>query len=142
MDEQEIHWLFGWHRGRFWLRSWLQVDPIFLHTSATNPTQHMTSMGQVTSKQPLIIIIRVKQEMMAWVSRKSIGFLDGIVEDFGSEVGHQVDPIFLIHVSATNSTQHDLHGPGDIQTTIDHHHHLDASRDDGMDEQEIHWLFG
>jgi hypothetical protein len=47
----------------------------------------MTSMGQMTSKQPLIIIIWMHQEMMAWVSRKSIGFLDGIVEDFGSENG-------------------------------------------------------
>jgi hypothetical protein len=82
MAEQEIHWLFGWHRGRFWLRSWPQVDPIFLHVSATNPTRSMTSMGQVTSKQPLIIIIWMHQEMMAWMSRKSIDFLDASAIEF------------------------------------------------------------
>jgi hypothetical protein len=30
-----------------------------------------------------------------------------------------------------------VHGPDDPQTTIDYHH-LDLSRDDGMDEQEIY----
>jgi hypothetical protein len=61
---------------------------LFMHQPQIQPS--MTSMGQMTSKQPLIIIIWMHQEMMAWMSRKSIGFLDGIVEDFGSEVGHQV----------------------------------------------------
>jgi hypothetical protein len=45
---------------------------------------------------------------------------------------------FRSHLTATNPNQHDLHGPDESQTTIDYHH-LDVSRDDGMDEQEIHW---
>jgi hypothetical protein len=71
-------------------RSRLTKFSFTLHKSATNPTQHMTSMGQMTSTEPLIIIIWMHQEMMAWMSRKSIGFLDGIVEDFGSEVGRSI----------------------------------------------------
>jgi hypothetical protein len=69
-------------------------------------------MVQMTSKQPLIIIIWMHQEMMAWMSRKSIGFLDGIVEDFGSEVGRSrlTQFSFTLHKSATNPTQHDLYG--------------------------------
>jgi hypothetical protein len=46
----------------------------------------------------------------------------------------------LYHISATNPTQHDLHQPYEPQTTINYHH-LNISRDDGMDEQEIRWLF-
>jgi hypothetical protein len=33
-----------------------------------------------------------------------------------------------------------VHGPDDPQTIIDYHH-LDLSRDDGMDEQEIYLSF-
>jgi hypothetical protein len=40
--------------------------------------------------------------------------------------------------SQPQPNQHDLHGPDESQTTIDYHH-LDESRDDGVDEQEIHW---
>jgi hypothetical protein len=80
-----------------------------------NPT--MTSMGQMTSKQPLIIIIWMHQEMMTWMNRKSIGFLDGL-RTILAEVG-QVDPIFP-DISATNRIQHDLHESDDIQTTIDY----------------------
>jgi hypothetical protein len=35
----------------------------------------MTSTGQMSLKQPSIIIIWMYQEMMEWMSRKSIGFL-------------------------------------------------------------------
>jgi hypothetical protein len=47
----------------------------------------MTSMGQMMPKQPLIIIIWTHQEMMAWMSRKSIGILDVLMQDFGSKLG-------------------------------------------------------
>jgi hypothetical protein len=35
----------------------------------------------------------------------------------------------------------DSHGPDDQPKTIDYHH-LDMSRDDGMDENGIDWLYG
>jgi hypothetical protein len=38
-------------------------------------------------------------------------------------------------------TQHDSHGPDDVANTIDYHH-LDMSRDDGMDEHGNDWLYG
>jgi hypothetical protein len=41
-----------------------------------------------------------------------------------------------------NSAQHDLHGPDDESQTTINYHHLHVSSNDGMDEQEIHWLFG
>jgi hypothetical protein len=56
---------------------------------------------------------------------------------FGSEVGRLIDEAIFGQTPATNPTPHDLHGPDDSQTTIDYHH-LDLSRDDGMDEQEIY----
>jgi hypothetical protein len=102
--------------------------------------QHsMTSMDQMMPKQPLIIIIWTHQEMMAWMSRKSIGILDVLMQDFGSKLG-KLHADFASQPIA-NPTQHDLHGPDDAQTTIDYHH-LDPSRDDAVDEQEIHWHFG
>jgi hypothetical protein len=58
------------------------------------------------------------------------------MDDFGSKVGW-LEPIFVL-ISATNPNQHDHHGPDESQKTIDYHR-LDVSRDDGMDEQEIHW---
>jgi hypothetical protein len=61
-------------------------------------------------------------------------------EGFWLEVG-QTAGRFCLTATIANPTQHDLHGPDDAQTTIDDHH-LDPSRDDGMDEQEIHWHFG
>ena len=60
------------------------------------------------------------------------------MEHFGSEVGRL--EAFFDQTPATNPTHHDLHGPDDPQTTIDYHH-LDLSRDDGMDEQEIYLSF-
>jgi hypothetical protein len=47
----------------------------------------------------------------------------------------------FLHTLTTNLTQHDLHGPDDSTKTI-HYHHLDMSRDDGMDEHGIDWLYG
>jgi hypothetical protein len=48
----------------------------------------MTSMGQMMPKQHLIIIIWTHQEMMAWMSRKSIGILDVLMQDFGLKLGN------------------------------------------------------
>jgi hypothetical protein len=45
-------------------------------------------------------------------------------------------------VPTTNLTQHNPHGPDDNPKTIDYHKHLDKSRDDGMDEHGIDWLYG
>jgi hypothetical protein len=45
------------------------------------------------------------------------------------------------HTLSKNPTKHDSHGPDDHPKTIDYHH-LDMSRDDGMDEHEIDWLCG
>jgi hypothetical protein len=97
-------------------------------------------MDQITPKQPLIIIIWTHQEMIARMSRKSIGILDVLMQDFGSEVG-KTGQILLHCRNRKSNPASDLHGPDDAQTTIDHHH-LDPSRDNGMDEQEIHWYFG
>jgi hypothetical protein len=46
-------------------------------------------------------------------------------------------------LSSTNHylTQQDPHGLDDHLNTI-HYHHLDMSRDDGMDEHGIDWLLG
>jgi hypothetical protein len=46
----------------------------------------MTSTVQMMTKQPLIVIIWIYQEMMVWMSRKSICSLHSRMEDFGSEV--------------------------------------------------------
>jgi hypothetical protein len=96
-------------------------------------------MDQMMPKQHLIIIIWTHQVMMAWMSRKSIGILDVLMQDSGLKLGKLGR--FCFTAAITNPTQHDLHGPDDAKTTIDYHH-LDPSRDDGMDEQEIHWHFG
>jgi hypothetical protein len=44
-------------------------------------------------------------------------------------------------VLTTNLTQHDVHGPDDSPKII-RYHHLDMSRDDGMDEHGIDWIYG
>jgi hypothetical protein len=85
MDEQEIHWHFGCPDAGFWLEVG-QTRQILLHCQS--PIQHsMTSMDQMMPNQPLIIIIWTHQEMMAWMSRKSIGILDVLMQDFGSKLG-------------------------------------------------------
>jgi hypothetical protein len=72
-------------------------------------------MGQMMPKQHLIIIIWIHQEMMEWMSRKSIGILDVLMQDFGSKLGKlQAD---FASLPIANPTQHDLHGPDDAQTT-------------------------
>jgi hypothetical protein len=55
----------------------------------------MTSMGQMMPKQPLIIIIWTHQEMMAWMSRKSICILDVLMQDFHSKLGKLYRQILL-----------------------------------------------
>jgi hypothetical protein len=42
------------------------------------------------------------------------------------------EPTDFFHALITNLTQHDSHGPDDQPKTIDYHH-LDMSRDDGME---------
>jgi hypothetical protein len=96
-------------------------------------------MGQMTSPKPLIIIIWTCQEMMVWMSMELIGLVDVIWWDCGSQVG-QITADFC-HAPTTNLTQHDPHGPDDLPKPIDYHH-LDMSRDDGMDEHGIDWFSG
>jgi hypothetical protein len=48
--------------------------------------------------------------------------------------------LIFVKPSPQNLTQHDSHGPDDLPKTIDYHH-LDMSRNDGMDESGIDWLF-
>jgi hypothetical protein len=45
-------------------------------------------------------------------------------------------------VLTTNLNQHFSHGPDDSSKTIHYHHPPDMSRDDGMDEHGIAWLYG
>jgi hypothetical protein len=96
-------------------------------------------MGQMTSPKPLIIIIWTCQEMMVWMSMELIGLVDVIWWDCGLIVGQITDD--FCHTLTTNLTQHDPHGPDDLPKPIDYHH-LDMSRDDGMDEHGIDWFSG
>jgi hypothetical protein len=64
-------------------REWVDIEPNFDPTQDTDST-HRDSMDQMIPKQPLIIIIWIHQEMMAWMSRESIRFLYSLMEDFGS----------------------------------------------------------
>jgi hypothetical protein len=80
-------------------------------------------MGQMTSPKPLIII---KSITTGKVCKMTL-------------VG-QITADFCLALT-TNLTQHDPHGPDDLPKTIDYHH-LDMSRDDGMDEHGIDWLGG
>jgi hypothetical protein len=96
-------------------------------------------MGQMTNPKPLIIIIWTCQEMMAWMGMELIGSMDVILQDFGTKVG-QITAYFKSHPDHINLTQHYSHGPDDQPKTIDYHH-LDMSRDDGMDEHRIGWLY-
>jgi hypothetical protein len=86
MDEQEIYLCFhslvedfGSEVGMGGLRQFL-IKP----QPQIQPT--MTSTGQMMTNQPLIMIIWIYQEMMVWMSRKSICSLQSLMEDFGSEV--------------------------------------------------------
>jgi hypothetical protein len=40
-----------------------------------------------------------------------------------------------------NLTQHNRYWPDDLPKTIDYHH-PDMSRDDGMDEHGMDWIYG
>ena len=68
-----------------------------------------------------------------------IGSMDVIWQDYGSKVG-QTTANFC-KAPTTNLTQHDSHGPDDGPKTIDYHH-LGMSRDDGMDEHGMDWIYG
>jgi hypothetical protein len=63
----------------------------------------------------------------------------GADEDFGSEVGEM--QLIFFDISTANPTQHDRHGPDDPFRSINYHH-LNISRHDGMDEQDIGWRNG
>jgi hypothetical protein len=84
-------------------------------------------MGQMTTSKPLIIIIWVCQEMMAWMSMDMVG-LGQITAD-------------ICQAPTTNLTQPNPYGPDDHLKTIDYHH-LGMSRDDGMDEHGHGGLYG
>jgi nucleoside diphosphate kinase len=73
-------------------------------------------MGQMTTPNPLIIIIWTCQEMMTRMSMELIGSVDVIWWNFGSEVG-QIRADFC-QTLKTNLTQHDSHGPDDNHKTI------------------------
>jgi hypothetical protein len=60
-----------------------------------------------------------------------------LVADFGLKVG-QISAD-LCQTLTTNLTQYDSHGPDDHPKTIDYHH-LDMSRDDGMDRVDEHGI--
>jgi hypothetical protein len=49
--------------------------------------------------------------------------------------------VFLFKPTNPNPTHHDPHGPDDPFRTIDYHH-LNISRHDGMDEQDVGWKDG
>jgi hypothetical protein len=66
--------------------------------------------------------------MMVWMSMEMIWSMDVIWQDLGWEVAK-----LTAQAPTTNLTQHDSHWPDDDSKTIDYHH-LDMSRDDGMDE--------
>jgi hypothetical protein len=66
--------------------------------------------------------------------------LDVIWWDFGLEVG-QITADFYQTLTTHLIQHYDSHGPDDYPKTIDYHH-LDMSRDDGMDEHGIDWLCG
>jgi hypothetical protein len=78
---------------------------------------------------------------MEWMSMELIRSVDicHLLYDFVSEVG-QIKADFC-HALTTNLTQHDSHGPYDQPKTIDYHH-MDMSKEDGMDEHGIDWLCG
>jgi hypothetical protein len=97
-------------------------------------------MGEMTTPQPLIIIIWTCHEMMAWMRKELIGFVDVIMLDFDYWKLGKWQLIFALALT-TNPTQHDSHGPDDYPKTFDYHH-LDMSRDDVMDENGIDWFFG
>jgi hypothetical protein len=90
----------------------------------------MIHKSQMTAPNPLIITIHTCQEMMVWNSMKLIGSMDVIWKDFGSNLG-QITADFC-HTSTTNLNQHDSGKPDDRPKSIDYHH-LDMSRDDGME---------
>jgi hypothetical protein len=49
--------------------------------------------------------------------------------------------LIIVKPRPQDLAQHDSHGPDDLPKTIDYHH-LDMSRDDGMDEPGIDWFCG
>jgi hypothetical protein len=49
--------------------------------------------------------------------------------------------LIFAHIPPHSQGQHDPHGPDDPFRTINYHH-LDISRQDGMDEQDIGWRNG
>jgi hypothetical protein len=77
--------------------------------------------------------------MMEWMSRILDGEMAGADEDLGSKVGQMW--LNLAQAQTTNPAQHDPHGPDDPFRTINYHH-LDISRHDGMDDQDIGWRNG
>jgi hypothetical protein len=60
------------------------------------------------------------------------------MEDFDSEVAGSFSLLFF--ASPQPQIQPCMIFMGQSKTTTNYHH-LDVSRDDGMDEHEIHWLF-
>jgi hypothetical protein len=81
----------------------------------------------MTTPKPLIIVIWTSQEMMSRMTMELIGSLDVIMLNFAlwkMRKFHEFYP-----------------SPDDHPKTFDYHH-LDMSRDDGMDENGIDWFCG
>jgi hypothetical protein len=58
--------------------------------ATSDPAQSTTHRGQMIPKHSLIIIFWMYPEIVRWMSRGLIGFVDGVTgvhEDFGSKVG-------------------------------------------------------
>jgi hypothetical protein len=84
--------------------------------------------------EPSIIIIWTYQDRMEWMSRTLVGEMAGADEDSSVNVG-KIELNF-VYIPTQSQDQHDPHGPDDPFRTINYHH-LDISRQDGMDEQDI-----
>jgi hypothetical protein len=113
------------------------IKPTFHFISATNPTQHDLH-GPDDESQTNINYHHLDVSSNDGMDKQEIHWLfSKLIDDFDSEVWH-IKPTFH-HISATTPTQHDLHGPDDESQTTINSHHLDESRDDEMDKQEIHW---
>jgi hypothetical protein len=97
-------------------------------------------MGQMTNPKPFIFH-RLNISRDDGMDENGIDWLYGCcLIGFWLKVG-QITSADFCYTPTTNLTQYDSHGPDDQPKTI-HHHHLDMSRDDGMDEHGIDWLYG
>jgi SHS2 domain-containing protein len=135
MDEHGIAWLYGCHRVGFWLGKLSYHRYDFNQVLTGNLTQHDVH-GPDDSPKTIdyhhLDMSRDDRNMdkhgIDWFyGCHLVGFLlEKLLSNHCYDFHHT-------HTLTTNLTQHDVHGPDDSLKTIDYHH-LDMSRDDGMDE--------